>query len=38
MKKLVSTLIAMAVLGLVAAPAGALEPKTFFEQQERQSH
>jgi hypothetical protein len=35
MKAIVSTLIAASVLGLVALPAGALDAKTFYDQQER---
>ena len=36
MRTLVSTLIAMSVLGLVALPARAFDAKTFFEQQDRE--
>jgi hypothetical protein len=38
MRTLVSTLIAASVLGLVALPASAFDAKTFFEQQDRESH
>jgi hypothetical protein len=38
MKTVVSTLIALSVLGLVAIPASALDAKTFWEQQDRSSH
>ena len=38
MKTIVSALIALSVLAGVAAPASALDPKTFYEQQDRQSH
>jgi hypothetical protein len=38
MKTIVSTLIALAVLAGIAAPVSALEAKSFYEQQERQSH
>ena len=35
MKMIVSALLALTVLAGVAAPASALDAKTFFEQQER---
>jgi hypothetical protein len=35
MKTIVSTLVALSVLGLVAPPARALDARTFYEQQER---
>jgi hypothetical protein len=35
MKMIVSALIALSVLAGIAAPASALDAKTFFEQQER---
>jgi hypothetical protein len=38
MKTFVSALIALSVLAGVAAPASALDPKTFYDQQDRQSH
>jgi hypothetical protein len=38
MKAVVSTLIAVSVLGLVALPASALDAKSFYGQQERTSH
>jgi len=38
MRTIVSTLIAVSVLGLVAVPASAFDPKSFYDQQERQSH
>ena len=38
MKTIMSALIAMSVLAGVAAPASALDTKTFWEQQERQAH
>jgi hypothetical protein len=38
MKTIVATLIAASVLGLVALPANALDPKGFYEQQDRTSH
>ena len=38
MKVLVSALIALSVLASVAAPASALDPKTFYEQQDRTSY
>ena len=38
MKIITSTLIAASVLGLVALPANAFDPKGFYEQQERASH
>jgi hypothetical protein len=34
----VSALIAVSILGLVALPARAFDAKTFFEQQDRESH
>jgi hypothetical protein len=36
--KTISTLIAASVLGLVALPANAFDPKGFYEQQDRASH
>jgi hypothetical protein len=38
MKTLVSALIAVSVLAGIATPASALDTKTFWEQQERQTH
>jgi hypothetical protein len=38
MKAIVATLIAASVLGLVALPANALDPKGFYEQLDRASH
>ena len=38
MKTIVSALIALSVLAGVAAPANALDTKTFWEQQDRQSY
>lgn len=38
MKTIIATLIASSVLGLVALPANAFDPKTFYEQQDRASH
>ena len=38
MKITISALIALSVLAGIAAPASALDPKTFYEQQDRQSH
>jgi hypothetical protein len=38
MKIVVSVLIALSVLAGIAAPASALDTKTFWEQQERQSY
>jgi hypothetical protein len=35
MKTIVSTLIAVSVLGLIAPPASAFDVKTFYEQQDR---
>lgn len=35
MKMVVSALVALSVLAGIAAPASALDAKTFFEQQER---
>jgi hypothetical protein len=37
MKIIVSTLVALSVLAAFAAPSNALDAKSFFEQQERQS-
>jgi hypothetical protein len=37
MKTIVSALVALSVLAGVAAPASALDAKSFYEQQERQS-
>jgi len=37
MRAIVSTLIAVSVLGLVALPARAFDAKTFYEQQDRES-
>jgi len=38
MKTVISTLIALSALASIATPASAFDPKTFYEQQERQSH
>ena len=38
MKTIISTLIAVSVLGLVALPANAFDPRSFYEQQDRASH
>jgi len=38
MKTVIATLIAASVLGLVALPADAFDPKKFYEQQDRASH
>ena len=38
MKTVMFTLISLAVLASIAAPAGAFDAKTLYEQQERQSH
>ena len=38
MKTIVSALFALSVLAGIAAPASALDTKTFWDQQERQSH
>ena len=38
MKTIVATLIAASVFGLVALPANALDPKAFYERQDRASH
>jgi hypothetical protein len=38
MKTIISALIALSVLAGIAAPASALDPRTFYEQQDRQSH
>ncbi len=38
MRPIISTLTAVSVLGLVALPASAFDAKTFYDQQERQSH
>jgi hypothetical protein len=38
MRTIVSALIAVSVLGLVAVPASAFDSKSFYDQQERQSH
>jgi hypothetical protein len=35
MKTIVSTLIALSVLGLVAPPVNALDARTFYDQQDR---
>ena len=35
MRNLISALIAVSVLGLVAVPASAFDPRTFWEQLER---
>jgi hypothetical protein len=35
MKPIISALIALSVLAGIAAPASALDPKTFYEQQDR---
>ena len=38
MKTIVSALIALSVLAGIAGPVSALDAKTFYEQQERQSY
>jgi hypothetical protein len=38
MKTIISALIALSVLAGIAAPASALDPKTFYDQQDRQSY
>ena len=38
MKTIASLLLALSVLAGIAAPAGALDTKTFWEDQDRQSH
>jgi hypothetical protein len=38
MQTIIATLIAVSVLGLVAIPADAFDPKGFYEQQDRASH
>jgi hypothetical protein len=38
MKTIASTLIALSILAGFAAPASALDAKSFYEQQDRQSH
>jgi hypothetical protein len=38
MKTFISALIALSVLAGIAAPASAFDAKSFFDQQERQSH
>jgi hypothetical protein len=38
MKTILSALITLSVLAGIAAPASAVDTKTFWEQQERQSH
>jgi len=38
MKTIISALTALSVLAGIAAPASALDPKTFYEQQDRQSY
>lgn len=38
MKTIMSVLIALSVLAGIAAPASALDAKTFWDQQERQSY
>ena len=38
MKTIVSALIALSVLAGIAAPASALDAKTFYEQQDRQAY
>jgi hypothetical protein len=38
MKTMVAVLLALSVLAGIAAPASALDNKTFWEQQERQSY
>jgi hypothetical protein len=38
MKTFVSVLIALSVLAGIAAPASALDPKTFYDQQDRQTY
>jgi hypothetical protein len=37
MKTIASTLIALSILAGIAAPASALDAKSFYEQQDRQS-
>ena len=37
MKTIVSTFIVLSVLGGIASPVSALDAKTFYEQQDRQS-
>jgi hypothetical protein len=38
MKTIVSVLVALSVLAGIAGSASALDPKTFYEQQDRQSY
>jgi hypothetical protein len=38
MQTIIATLIAVSVLGLVAPPANAFDPKRFNDQQDRASH
>ena len=38
MKTIISALIALSVVAGIAAPASALDHKTFYEQQDRQSY
>ena len=38
MKTIISALIALSVLAGIAAPASALDPKTFYELQDRKSY
>ena len=38
MKTIISSLIALSVLGLVAVPPGALAAKTFYDRLDQQSH
>jgi hypothetical protein len=38
MKTIISALIALSVLAGIAAPASALDPKTFYDQQDRQAY
>jgi hypothetical protein len=38
MKAIISVMLVLSVLAGVAAPASALDAKTFYEQQERQTH
>jgi hypothetical protein len=38
MKTIVSALLALSVIAGVAAPAGAFDAKTFYEQLDRQAH
>jgi len=38
MKIIISSLIALSVLGLVAVPAGACDPNRFYDRLDQQSH